>query len=308
MSRTEYENKTLTFDGIDVRGASRAFGEVRVPIMVSNSDKIENLMIRGESEAQIGEGDLKLTDIESEIQFLRNSGKLFQKVEIIFICTIDTDSIAIELIHQGSKNAASAAAKEQDDANERPMKSVLCFRETTGKRKDPDNPQIKMFACLDMDILHKNIMESIFGKLRVDVQSHLHRGAMALLTAGWVLCGCDFCELKGMRSDFVWESVVQIARNEPNLLNNFNATWELTRQSTAAEVSEGRALIVEAIERLVNLTIGRLGELPRMSRACASAKLGNKCDFFKAAWVCMYWSGLEMHSLEEWGFSSQSTT
>ena len=87
-----------------------------------------------------------------------------------------------------------------------------------------------------------------------------------------------------------------------------SAVWELTRTSTAAEIAEGRDEMAEAIERMVNLSTSKLEELPRMSRALASAKLANKSDFLKPAWVVLYWAGLEFKSLNEWGFSVSSTT
>jgi len=305
-SRKEYEGKTLTFDGIDGRGASRPFGQEREASLFSSSDKIETLMSRDASEARIGEGDLKLTDLESEIQFLRNEGKLFKQVEIVFVCTIDTDSIAIELMHESSKNEAARASAEEGCETGKTIKSVLCFRESTGKRKDSTDPPRTTFACLDLSILHTLIMESLFGKVHAERQSHLHRGAMAILTAGWCLCGCDFCELKGMRSDVVWESTVSIARGEPRLLKMMSSVWELTRKSSNEEVEEGRVAICEVIERLVNLSICKLDEIPRMNRALASAKLATKSDFSKAAWVLMYWSGLEFKDLEKWGFVENS--
>jgi hypothetical protein len=304
MTRKEYEHKTLTFDGVDARGASRRAEDEREAGMFSNSDKIETLMSRDKSEAKIGEGDLKLTDIESEIQFLRNEGKLFKAVEIIFVCTIDTDSIAIELMHQSAKNEASRASDEEGCETGKMLKSVLCFRETTGKRKDSDEAPHTLFACLDMEILQTKIMECLFGKLHVERQNHLHRGAMALLTAGWCLCGCDFCELKGMRSDVVWEALVQIARGEPRLLKNMSHVWELTRKSTEAEVSEARLEMCDAIERMVSLAVTKLGEMPRMTRALASAKLADSNDFAKASWVVLYWGGLEYKNLDDWGFAA----
>jgi hypothetical protein len=304
MSRKEYETKTLTFDGIDQRGASRSAESEREPGVFSSSDKIETLMSRGDGEAPIGEGDLKLTDIESEIQFLRNEGKLFKTVEIIFVCTIDTDSIAIELMHQSAKNEACRASDEEGCETGKPIKSVLCFRETTGKRKDSQEPPQTMHACLDMAILHDLVMAGLFGKAHVERQNHLHRGAMALLAAGWVLCGCDFCELKGMRSDVVWEAVVQIARDEPRLLKNMSHVWELTRKSTDAEVSEARSDMCEVVERLVNIAICKLSEMPRMSRAHASARLADNNDYKKASWVIMYWGGLEYKNLDDWGFAA----
>ena len=304
MAKRENEHKTLTFDGVDQRGGSRPASETRVPEMFSSSDRVETLMTRGADDPPIGEGDLKLTDLESEIQHYRNEGKLFKGVEIIFVCTIDTDSIAIELMHQSSKNEAAAASQEEGCETGKPIKSVLCFRETSGKRKDADAPPQTLYACLDMDILHEKLMEDMFGKERVQRQSHLHRGAMALLTAGWCLCGCDFCELKGMRSDAVWAAVTQIAREEPKWFRKMSSVWELTRRSTEAEVIEARSELCDAIGRLVHLAVCRLGEMPRMGRATASAKLADRNDYAKAAWVVLYWGGLERKDLDEWGFAA----
>jgi hypothetical protein len=302
--RKEYDHKTLTFDGIDQRGVSRPPEDQREPGIFSSSDKIETLMTRENGEAPIGEGDLKLTDIESEIQFLRNEGKLFRLVEIIFVCTIDTDSIAIELMHQSAKNDACRASEEEGCETGKTIKSVLCFRETTGKRKNSVEPPQTLHACLDMAILHDLIMAGLFGKVHKERQTHLHRGAMALLAAGWVLCGCDFCELKGMRSDVVWDAAVQIARDEPRLLRNMCPVWELTRRATDADVTEGRHDMCEAIERLVYLSICKLSEMPRMGRAHASARLADNNDYSKAAWVIMYWGGLEYKNLDDWGFAA----
>jgi hypothetical protein len=302
MSRSGNEGKTLTYDGIDQRGGSRPTEEERSAGMYSSCDKIETLMTRGEGSAPIGEGDLKLTDIEAEIQFYRNEGKLFKGVEIIFVCTIDTDSIAIELMHQSSKNEAAAASKEEGCETGKPIKSVLCFRETTGKRKDSDTPPQTLYACLDLEILHAKMMESLFGDDPARPKNHLHRGAMALLAAGWCLCGCDFCALKGMRSDAVWAAMQQVAKEEPRFLSKMSHVWELTRRSTDAEVAEARNDLCDAIDRLVNVAVCKLSETPRMSRATASAKLADRNDSAKAAWVILYWGGLERKDLDDWGF------
>lgn len=303
MARRCNESKTLTFDGIDQRGGSRPVAEPRVAGMFSSCDKIETLMTRTEADAPIGEGDLKLTDLESDIQFHRNDGRLFKTVEIIFVCTIDTDSIAIELMHQSSKNEAAAASKEQECETGKPIKSVLCFRETTGKRKGSDSPPQTLYACMDMEILHDELMNSMFGDAKhAHCNSHLHRGAMALLTAGWCLCGCDFCELKGMRSDAVWAAIVQVAKEEPRLFCKMSSVWELTRRATDAEVDEARTDLCAAVARLVDISVCKLGDTPRMGRATASAKLADQNDYAKASWVILYWGGLERKDLDRWGF------
>ena len=304
MSRRGNEGKTLTYDGIDQRGGSRPTEEERTAGMYSSCDKIETVMARGEDSAPIGEGDLKLTDIEAEIQFYRNEGTLFKGIEVIFVCTIDTDSIAIELMHQSSKNEAAAASEEEGCETGRPIKSVLCFRETTGKRKDSDTPPQTLYACLDMEILHSKLMASLFGNDPARPKNHLHRGAMALLAAGWCLCGCDFCALKGMRSDAVWAAMGQVAKEEPRFLRKMSHVWELTRRSTDAEVAEARTDLCDAIDRLVQVAVCKLSETPRMGRATASAKLADRNDSAKAAWVVLYWGGLERKDLDDWGFAA----
>jgi len=303
MAKECNENKTLTFDGIDQRGGSRPSDEPRVAGMFSSCDKIETVMARTDSDAAIGEGDLKLTDLESDIQFHRNEGRLFKTVEIIFVCTIDTDSIAIELMHQSSKNEAAAASKEHECATGKPIKSVLCFRETTGKRKGSDSPPQTLYACIDMAILHDELMNRMFGDAKQShCNSHLHRGAMALLVAGWCLCGCDFCELKGMRSDAVWSAMLQVAKEESHLFRKMSSVWELTRRAADAEVYEARTDLCAAVARLVQISVCKLGDTPRMARATASAKLADQNDYAKASWVVLYWGGLERKDLDRWGF------
>jgi len=303
MSRRCNAGKSLTFDGIDERGGSRPPSQPREAGMFSSSDKIETIMARRECDAKIGEGDLKLTDLESDIQYNRNEGKLFLSIEIIFICTIDTDSIAIELMHQSSKNEASRASEEQGCITGKPIKSVLCFRETTGKRKDSDAPPQTLHACFDLDILHHELMNELFETSDEARRcEHLHRGAMALLSAGWCLCGCDFCQLKGMRSDATWAAIVQIARQETSVLVKMSPVWALTRKATDAEATEARIDLTAAIARLVQIAICKLSDTPRMARAVASAKLADQNDYGKAAWTILYWGGLERKDISNWGF------
>ena len=302
MAKKENAGKTLTFDGIDERGASRPAGVERDPGIFSTSDRIEDLFTRGADEQPIGEGDLKMPWLEGEIQALRNEGKLFKSVEIIFVSTIDTDSIAIELMHQSAKNEAAEASREQCIEAGKHIKSVLCFRETTGKRKGATEPPVTLYACLDLELLHGEIMKSLFGKAEYTAHKHLHRAAIALLSAGWSLCGCDFLKLAGLRSDAVWSAATAMAREERSTLNRIAHLFNIGSKSTPAEIDEARREAAVAIGRLVELASEHLSNMPRMARASASSKLADSNDFFRAAWVTLYWSGFEMKALEEWGF------
>ena len=304
MAKKENAGKTLTFDGIDERGASRPAGVKRDPGIFSTSDHIEDLFTRGPGEQPIGEGDLKFTWLESEIQALRNDGKMFKGIEIIFCSTIDTDSIAIELMHESCKQEAAAASKEQGVETGRHIKSVLCFRETTGKRKGAVEAPVTLYACLDLELLHTEVMTSLFGKQEYTAHRHLHRSAMALLAAGWALCGCDFLKLAGLRSDAVWSAATAMAHEERSTLARIGHLLDVGSRSTAAEVDEARREAAVAISRLVELASDHLSNMPRMARACASARLADSNDYFRAAWTTLYWSGFEIKQLEEWGFAA----
>ena len=289
---------------IDERGASRGVGVERDPGIFSTSDRIEDLFTRGPGEQPIGEGDLKFPWLESEIQALRNDGKMFKGIEIIFCSTIDTDSIAIELMHESAKQEAAAASKEQGLEVGRHIKSVLCFRETTGKRKNAVDAPVTLYACLDLELLHTDIMKSLFGKAEYTAHRHLFRAAVALLSAGWSLCGCDFLKLAGMRSDAVWSAATAMAHEERSTLARIGHLLDVGSRSTAAEVDEARREAAIAIGRLVELASDHLGNMPRMARASASARLADSNDYFRAAWVTLYWSGWECRELDEWGFAA----
>ena len=316
MTRSANASKTLTFDGIDRRGASRPRDEERTPGMFSNVDKLETLLTRGADAPKIGEGDLKLTDLCSEIQHLRNERKYFLGVEVLVVSTIDTDSIAIELMHESAKRDAAVASADADMTIGESIKCILCFRETSGKRKSgakdgddgdanggTDSTPQTLFSCFDLEILHTLVMQALFGSPESAVANdHLHRAASALLACGWALCGCDFCHLKGMRSDAVWAAMCTICTKERKLLRRMCPVWELTRASTEAELKEGRLELCACIKRMVDLSIAKLGELPRMKRAENSAKLADASDYKRAAWCALYWGGLERTDLDNWGF------
>ena len=70
------------------------------------------------------------------------------------------------------------------------------------------------------------------------------------------------------------------------------------------EVTEARKDLCDAIDRLVQVAVCKLSETPRMARATASAKLADRNDSAKAAWVVLYWGGLERKDLDDWGFAA----
>ena len=90
---------TVVIDGIDARGGGRAFGEQRQPTIVSTTLEVGTILKRNVS---IGEGDLKLACVGSMIRECSAensaSNNIFSNNKLTLVSTVDTDSLAIELL------------------------------------------------------------------------------------------------------------------------------------------------------------------------------------------------------------------
>ena len=95
-----YCKSSLTFDGIDGRGADRPQSEQRnAGILSSNADVWATVLQR---EHPVGEGDLKLTDVCDRVHktAMRDPEGPLGSVVLNLIQTIDTDSLLIELMQE----------------------------------------------------------------------------------------------------------------------------------------------------------------------------------------------------------------
>lgn len=308
-----HTGKILVFDGIDARGASRPSGAPREAGMYSNDERAATLLSRPPDAPIVGEGDLKITDVESEIQRLRDTKTFFVDIELVIVCTIDTDSIAIELMHQSAKNATFEDTRS-------PPKTLLCFRETSRKRtsnnafKDVHNVAAEAeppttrasFACVDVAQMHAAVVAQL------GAPPGFHQHAVALLACAWCLGGCDFVHLVGMRSDVSFDAVADLCRSEKSneLLALMEPVWELRRDTDTDTVATLRNEILTPIAAVVEGARDRLKLMPRMNRAAVSInKLmedphAMRSTLLKAAWCGVYWSGLQCPNsqLPEWGF------
>ena len=288
----------LVFDGVDCRGAERPIGTPREPEMYSSDDNVERLLARKPCDPPIGEGDLKLTNISSQIQSFRNSSSAFTTIEVMFICTIDTDSLAIELLHR-AKMELSYASNTQD----RPLKTILCFRETSRKRAAGDTQRTSpTFSCFDMEMLNNSVTKELFNEVERTPTPNDNLHAVALLCAGWALCGCDFVRLSGMRTDFVISAVKNICSTDAKLLKNMAHICTLNNNSSVEEKTRANTQLAESIGALVDNCITLLSGVPRMKRAYTATSLYELNHIQRSAWCVLYWSGIEFVDIERWGF------
>jgi hypothetical protein len=280
--RLQRENKRLLFDGIDPRGADRPTGSKRTPTMVSNDFVLAERLCR-DSNAPCGEGDIKITDLCSEIQFMRDTLEDFLDVKLFLIVTIDTDSIAIELMNQSSK---IQQFREQPELGA-PTVSLLCLRNSKANRTPKDDDvAVGVFTCIDIEDAHAALLE------RMGAPRQFERHAMTLLCVLWAIQKSDFIFTPGSKKAmdrFINLQTICSHHNARRVLRGMRTTWELRREDDAKKRAETR----KAVAKCIHSALG--ADVLEMTLA-------------RAAWIAVYWSGLQLPDtqLSEWGFPDES--
>ena len=292
VGRNAHKSGSLTFDGIDARGAEREFGDERkAGVFSSHQSFWEELLDR---QAPIGEGDLKLTDVTQRVHDSAQSAtSLVAGVVLNLVVTIDTDSFAIELLQQQRRLVRRATTKEEDE------RTILCFKERSLKRKGDDFMTAGHYLCCDMHVMHEAVVEYFYGthKLSKEIEAQ-QPSAMALLAAALACCGCDFVKIDGMRVDLVLPVVRDIVRNHRDQL-----------QVMGNVLSSDRNQVVDAapaVEFMINEFADAIIDMPRMRKAHASVSGKCRAQVLRALWTCSYWHQKEFKNCLDWGFTAAS--
>ena len=279
---------SLTFDGIDGRGAERGHGVPRDAGTVSSDASLfwQELLNR---EVPIGEGDLKLTDVTQRVHDAsRREGTPVHGVLLNLVVTVDTDSFVIELLQQNRRERRV----EEDDKNEL---TVLCLREPSRKRAGDDFVTDAHYLCCDMQVFHAKILEYIYGTRHLTQQVvDQQPAALALLAMALACCGCDFVEVKGMRADVAVPVVRDIVRKQPEQLSALAHLFAPNRSKVHKAMNAVSCVLSEYLKYIE--------DKPRMKLAKENAS--NVCDaqVLRALWTCAYWHQYEFKNCEEWGF------
>lgn len=292
---------SLTFDGVDPRGADRPIGEKRSPGILSTHPELWEAVLH--RQVRIGEGDLKLTDVCERVCTAPVKAKMperegdvvivyrihgcdttpIDEIKLLLMWTIDTDSFAIELIQQ-----ARRACKPEGERNEL---ALLCLREPTRKRKG-ELPEPAHFNCLDLKVFYKRVETYMFGT--VPPNPERMKLTSALLAASLAMCGCDFLEIRGMRADLVLPIVRDIARNKPEKLALMAGVFTGHAGSVRTAIPALEAVIQEYSENLAGM--------PRMQKSHMNASNYNELQLLRACWISSYWSGFEFKDVTQWGW------
>ncbi len=271
----------VVFDGIDPRGADRPIGEARVPGIHASCPEAAQLFERS---IEIGEGDLKLADLGRRVRALAREGSgLLENTKLALCTTIDTDSFALELIEEARRGESPAS----------PVNTLLCMRERAQKRGTEDETP-SFYLCCDIALLHNLLQRHMFGMNRSPTALD-QRAAITLLVAGWVSCGCDFVELKGMRSDVVFDAIREIVKTRTDSVELMKHAWQ-------AE-SDDLQLAHRPIRELMIACASRLSDMPRIKKDhIPSIRDPGDMILNRVAWVCAYWNGVEHKNVERFGF------
>jgi len=281
-----YSGGHVLFDGIDPRGADRPCGQPREPQMIGTCDRLVGVLSRT---IAIGEGDLKLADLGRRARALASSADPdFASTKLSLCTTIDTDSFAIELLEEAKRGKEAQSGK--------PFNTLLCMRERCKKRTSEDEePKQASYLCCDITMLHALLQRSMWGVSRSPSANDKH-AAMTLMCAGWALCGCDFVEFKGMRSDVVFDSIGTVVNTIPSAVENAKHAWSGKRESVA--------LLHDPIRALAMACASRLLDIPRIKKDFIPS-LRNLDDVLvrRTAWLICYWNSCEFKGcMEEFGF------
>ena len=278
---------SLTFDGVDRRGADRGFGVLRDASVLSSDDEFWQPLLH--RTAPIGEGDLKLTDVTQRVHdAARSPATPVHGVALNLVVTIDTDSFAIELLQQ---NRRERRVVEED----RDELTILCLKERARKRKGDDFVTDAHYMCCDTQVLHELVLTYFYGTKSLDAQTRAKQpAALALLAIAIACCGCDFVEVKGMRADLALPVVRDLVRRHPETLEAMACIFAERHQDVLKAYG--------AVETLIDAYAKSLTDVPRMQKAKHNASSYCDAQVLRALWTCAYWHQREFKDCATWGF------
>lgn len=273
----------VIFDGLDPRGATRPHGAPRETKIYGSDPEWDALFQR---DFPIGEGDLKLAWVEQRVRDLAEEQKLDTRLHMS--CTIDTDSIAIELLDEARRQC-------QPDP-EHPVMGVLCMRERAQKRDECDDDAKAVYWCVDYAHLLRLLQAHMWGRTK-EPSLEQQRKAMTMMAAGWALAGCDFVRVPGLTAAMVFDAMPSYLSTAPELVDLVTQAWSGDR----ARVKE----MTPAFRRLLLLCAGNYEDQPRARKATVAKMREYDAEaLLRASWTVSYWNQCEFTgALRDFGFS-----
>ena len=296
------DDRLLIFDGVDERGDDRPAGAHRIMDIVASDHRFNSWLHRREDE-KVGEGDLKLFELQTKIEQIKAQGKAFKDVELVLLVTIDTDIIATELIRIALNNY-----KEFKPT----FDTAFVFHERTivSKKRKAEEPDAvappATFCCFHSGSLYDGFCKALFGN-GLNQMKAVAPHAILLLVSMFALGHSDFVSLKGMRSEVSLDAMATICdQSVPTLQLMTPALSAMAKGkfATPEELKKASVAAEQAIETCIRACVDILRATPRLGRAVSNASARLPEHAKRATWVLFYWSIYPEASLnlDDYGF------
>lgn len=286
----------LLLDGVDLRGAECPAGERRLPQMAGTDEDLVRMFAR---EEHVGEGDLKLSQLEWRVRELVSAGKdrpvnadapseslaAVEATSLIIHSTIDTDSLAIGVIDVAKRRVAPMNGSAH---------AIICMRERAAKDAWASGGGGASYTTVDITLLESQLQEHMWGISCNPSPAELLSSALSFV-AGTSICGCDFVELRGANFPHVLEALPSFVKTETRARN-------LLVKALMPEDCDALAAKC-AIKTLCHSIAERLAESPRHKRQAGLVREVEEAVLRKTTWLLGYWAGRERVANEIWGFN-----
>jgi hypothetical protein len=290
-------NAHFIVDGIDVRGASRPFGEARCPTTIGTHELIVNQINEARLVEDLGEADLKMFQVERILRKLRSKELL--DVDVVVHDTIDTDAMPISMLDHAVRKI-----HDEDTPDDMPY-SYICFKER-GKtaaealmkdeaernrgfiKLDDGNPGVLL---VDSSALYRSLMYYILGKKWMQTTTDVRWIVTRLLIGSWTMGGCDFVK-KFANFDVLMDAVRVVCRDyRKNTVSpgkkDLPLSIELLIDNAHSWSRTFRRILKASLEYEPRITLKRQEEVDVLE--CK--------DFARVLWTLAYWS---MHQEDDY--------
>lgn len=280
----------LIIDGIDVRGASRPFGEPRCPTTVGTHKLIVDQINEARLVEDLGEADLKMFQVERLLRSLRSKELL--DVDVVVHDTIDTDAMPISMLDHAIRKIA-----DQDNGYDMPY-SYICFKER-GKtaaealmkdeadrnrgfiKLDDGNPGV---LIVDSTALYRSLMDYTLGSKWVQKPEEVRWVVTRLLIGSWAMGGCDFVK-RFANFDVLMDAIRIVCRDyRKNTAHTVGKSLppssELLLSNAHGWSRTFRRILKASLEYEPRITLKRQEEVDVLEGK----------DFARVLWTLAYWS------------------
>lgn len=284
------EHRTcIIMDGVDARGCERPRHERREPAMIGNDEAIVQALRRDQA---IGEGDIKLQQLDGRIRELAVEGGVLHGTSLIMASTIDTDSLMISALSVSKRRVTPYMSS---------VHTVLCMRTLATKAQKEENPHAAAtYLVCDTAMLEGMIQQHIWGASAQPTAEQMLQ-AMLAMSAATALAGCDFVELWGARFDHFFNALSEFVKSEPNALQQFQVALA-PEPVVARQACNSLVRVCYAASKVMEEKGGRYKKQAESVWNCDDATL------LRAVWTAAYWAENEFHADVEWGFAPPAAT